>query len=276
MGEGYKMCTVLDDDVKFFEAYGYVIIRGLLKVEETNILKRAIDLSQPMQEVKNKSQTRFINGERSAFETIYVWNDVAGEDIFSRATRRSAIFDRLRLFFKDEPYVYHNKIALKYPGVEGFRYHQDYFYWYEMGNLYPDMATAQIAIDPCTKSNGCLRVIPGSHKMGRMQHVAQENPLDSGVDDERLSEIFKRFAVVEIELEKGDAVIFHANILHGSDDNHSDSSRLTLLGCYNTKHNSPYKRTGAGHPEFSYQGSLDFEITENDIHNLPNFGLMFL
>lgn len=145
------MSLNLINDVEAFETCGYVIIKGLLEADEADILKQAIEISKPMQEVKNKSQARFINGGRAAFETIFVWNDVTGQDIFCKATRREAIFDRLRLFFNDEPYVYHNKIALKYPGVEGFRYHQDYFYWYEMGNLYPDMATVQIAIDHCTK-----------------------------------------------------------------------------------------------------------------------------
>lgn len=112
--------------------------------------------------------------------------------------------------------------------------------------------------------------------MGRIQHVSLENSLDSGVDNERLSEILKRCPVVEVELDKGDAVLFHANLLHSSDDNCSDESRLTLLGCYNTKRNSPYKRTQAGHPEFSYQGSLNMKITKSDLHNLPNFDLMFL
>lgn len=263
-------------DTQDFENNGFVIIRGLLKTSETEFLKIAIEQSQPMQEIKNKSKARFINGDRAAFETLFVWNDVTGQDIFSKATRRTAIFDRLRHFFNDEPYVYHNKIALKYPGVEGFRYHQDYFYWYEMGNLYPDMATAQIAIDPCTKANGCLKVISGSHKMGRLEHSRLDVSSDSGVDVERLIEIKKRLKVVEVELDRGDVVIFHANLLHASDDNLSDDSRLTLLGCYNTRHNSPFKRSKEGHPDFSYQGSIDCEIKESDLNNMPDFSLKYL
>ena len=36
---------------------------------------------------------------------------------------------RLSYFYDDELYDYHNKIALKYPGIVGFRGHQDHAYW---------------------------------------------------------------------------------------------------------------------------------------------------
>jgi len=174
-----------------------------------------------MQDMRRQAQERWGQGQRAAFETVFVWNDVTGDDIFCKATRRYALFSRFQAFFDDDVYLYHNKVVLKYPGVEGFRYHQDYFYWYDMGNIYPDMAAAQIALDPCTRQNGCLRVISGSHKLGRLNHTSLGQSCDSGVDNERLKEIVKRFAVVEIELAAGDAVLFHANLLHGSADNTS-------------------------------------------------------
>jgi hypothetical protein len=35
--------------------------------------------------------------------------------------------------------------------------HQDYGYWYQNGFLYPDFATAFIALDPSIRANGCLQ-----------------------------------------------------------------------------------------------------------------------
>lgn len=267
-------CTKLAEEKKAFERDGYVVIRGLLKRTEAALLKRAIEDCEPMQKRKRELQERWATRRRAAFETIFVWNDVTGEDIFCKATRRDALLSRLKTFFADDVYLYHNKVALKYPGVDGFRFHQDYFYWYGMGNLYPDMATAQIALDVCTKQNGCLKVIPGTHKLGRLNHVTLSESSDSSVDEERLQEILKRFPVVDVELEVGDAVLFHANLLHGSGDNNSDQARLTLLGCYNTKHNSPY-RTSCGHPYYSEQKPMCTEIVESDLMRMPNFDLMY-
>jgi len=264
----------LTEDIESFKRDGYVVLKGLLKQSEAIVLKRAIEECEPMQKLKIQAQERWATGRRAAFETIFVWNDVTGEDIFCKATRREALFIRLKAFFEDDVYLYHNKVALKYPGVEGFRYHQDYFYWYDMGNIYPDMATAQIALDPCTRENGCLSVIPGTHKLGRLNHTTLAQSSDSGVEEERLQEIFKRFPVIDVELAIGDAVLFHANLLHGSGDNTSDKARVTLLGCYNTKHNNPY-RTPCGHPYYSSQKPLLSEISERDLMLMPNFDLRF-
>jgi ectoine hydroxylase-related dioxygenase (phytanoyl-CoA dioxygenase family) len=267
--------ALLANEKKSFETDGYVVIKGLLKPAEAMLLKRAVESCEPMQTLARQARARWARGERAAFETIFVWNDVTGDDIFCKATRRETLFSRLKTFFDDEVYLYHNKVVLKYPGTEGFRFHQDYFYWYDMGNIYPDMAAVQIALDACTGDNGCLKVISGTHKLGRLNHTTLAQSSDSGVDDERLKEIMKRFPVVEIELAVGDAVLFHANLLHGSADNNSVEPRVTLLGCYNTKHNSPYCSSASGHPHYSGQKPLSADIVERDLVLLPDYSLMY-
>lgn len=84
-----------------------------------NIIVNHEGMKQPTEGLVNKMS----QGKRPSFETIFVWNNTAGNDVFAKATRRAAIFDRLEYFFNDSIYVYHNKIALKYPGMVGFRYH---------------------------------------------------------------------------------------------------------------------------------------------------------
>ena len=48
---------------------------------------------------------------------------------------------------------------------------------------------------------------------------------------------------VYVELDPGDTLYFHSNLLHRSDQNTSDSQRWSLICCYNTKHNNPYKES---------------------------------
>ena len=52
-------------------------------------------------------------------------------------------------------------------------------------------------------------------------------------DPARMRPILERLAVVPCELEPGDAVFFHANTLHRSDQNRSPHRRWTLICCYN-------------------------------------------
>lgn len=259
-----------EDEAEAFWARGFVIVRGLFAPSEMAVLKEIIARHAGMKAHATRALERSQGTTRPSFETVYVWNDTAGNDAFAKATRSHRIIDRLEAFFGDDVYVYHNKVAQKYPGVVGFSHHQDYAYWYDMGNLYPDMATAFIAIDRATRANGCLKLIEGSHKLGRLNHVHRDGVSDSGVEVERLAEILKVMPEVPIELEIGDAVIFHCNVLHASDDNHSNESRIGLLGCYNTRHNDPYKSVH-GHPGWHPQRKLAEPITKADLSNLPDF-----
>jgi ectoine hydroxylase-related dioxygenase (phytanoyl-CoA dioxygenase family) len=262
--------AILKDEVASFWKRGFLIVRGAFKKEEMAILRQIVERNPAMKAHAAKALARSGGKTRPSFDTIFVWNDAARRDAFSKATRSHRIVDRLEAIFGDEVYVYHSKIALKYPGVVGFSYHQDYAYWYEMGNLYPDMGAVFIAIDRATRDNGCLKVVEASHKLGRINHVYRDGVADSGVDPERLEQILKRLPEVPIELEPGDIVIFHCNTLHASDDNRSGESRIGLLGCYNTRHNDPYK-AAHGHPRWQAQERLREEITEEDLDNLPNW-----
>jgi ectoine hydroxylase len=261
----------LQAEVDAFWKQGYIVLRGVFKREEMAVLKEIIARHAGMSAHAERAKQRSAGETRPSFETVYVWNDTARRDAFAKATRSGKLIDRLEAIFADDVYVYHNKVALKYPGVVGFSHHQDYAYWYNMGNVYPDMATAYIAIDRATRANGCLKLVEGSHKLGRLDHVYRDGVSDSGVDPERLEQVLKRMPEVPIELEIGDAVIFHCNVLHASDDNHSSESRIGLLGCYNTRHNDPYKSVH-GHPGWQRQEKLAEEITAKDLDNLPDFG----
>tara|TARA_B110000116_G_scaffold126492_1_gene109626 strand:- start:339 stop:626 length:288 start_codon:yes stop_codon:yes gene_type:complete len=73
-------------------------------------------------------------------------------------------------FIKDEVYHYHSKVIFKKPGDGGFDWHQDYGYWYHNACLYPNMGSCFIMIDKANKKNGCLKVLKGSHAVGRINH----------------------------------------------------------------------------------------------------------
>jgi ectoine hydroxylase-related dioxygenase (phytanoyl-CoA dioxygenase family) len=66
---------------------------------------------------------------------------------------------------------------------------------------------------------------------------------------ERVNEALNRLELVHCEMEPGDAVFFHSNILHRSDQNRSEHPRWTLICCYNAAFNDPYKK--AQHPNYT-------------------------
>jgi hypothetical protein len=72
----------------------------------------------------------------------------------------------------DAVYVYHTKINTK-PAIEGtvWQWHQDYGSWMRDGCARPDMATFNVMMTDTTEMGGALYLIPGSHKLGRIEPV---------------------------------------------------------------------------------------------------------
>ena len=132
--------------------------------------------------------------------------------------------------------------SCKEPRVGGaWEWHQDYGYWYYNGCLEPKMLSFMIALDQTDAENGCLKLLKGSHKLGRLDHV-QVTPGQNTTDPERMPHILAKYEMVDCALAPGDAVIFHGNTLHRSDQNRSDRRRWTFLCCYNAVSNDTFKR----------------------------------
>jgi len=66
---------------------------------------------------------------------------------------------------------------------------------------------------------------------------------------ERVNEILKVLPLEYVEMEPGDALFFHPNLLHRSDQNRSPNTRWSMICCYNAARNNPYKE--AHHPRYT-------------------------
>jgi ectoine hydroxylase-related dioxygenase (phytanoyl-CoA dioxygenase family) len=93
--------------------------------------------------------------------------------------------------------------------------------------------TTGLAIDPAGRENGCLRIIPGSHRLGYLC-LSDDGPLMKGVTEEPVLRAagLDPGAIVEIELEPGDLVMWSLLTVHGSDINRSQKDRAFLLSSY--------------------------------------------
>jgi ectoine hydroxylase-related dioxygenase (phytanoyl-CoA dioxygenase family) len=147
-----------------------------------------------------------------------------------------------------EVYHYHSKLTMKHPGRGGrWEWHQDYGYWYQNGCLFPDMLSVAIALDASTRENGCMQMLRGSHKMGRIEHGRAGG--QTGADIERVEQAMRTMEVVHCEMAPGDALFFHSNTLHCSAANLSSAPRNLLICCYNKASNDPYK--AHHHPSYT-------------------------
>lgn len=220
--------------VKEFERDGYLIVRGLFDREEADILVRTAKADAAF-----KQHAYDLKDGEGKVAKLVLWNK-AGEDLWGAVARCERIVNAMEQLLGDEVYHYHSKMSIKEPFVGGaWSWHQDYGYWYQNGCLFPDMASVMIAVDPNTRENGCLQVLRGSHKLGRVEHGRFGD--QTGADPERVEHAMKQLELVYCEMAPGDALFFHSNTLHRSDQNRSPNPRWSLLCCYNTKHNNPFK-----------------------------------
>ncbi|MGW1204589.1 phytanoyl-CoA dioxygenase family protein [Streptomyces cyaneofuscatus] len=107
-------------------------------------------------------------------------------------------------------------------------WHQDGAYW----KLEPMQAlTVWLAVDRSSTENGCLRMIPGSHRLplhAPSLSTDTENMLYSRSDEEIVNEWVEKNGVVDIELNPGDVSIHHPHLLHHSEANTSPHRRCGL------------------------------------------------
>lgn len=231
-----------DDLVTHYKEEGSILLRGFFGREEVDLLRRA---AKEDRELDHQSFSRG-DGEGGAVR-LSLWNH-PGDAIYGMFARCHSVVRSAEKLLEDEVYHYHSKMIMKDAKVGGaWAWHQDYGYWYQYGVLFPHLTSAYIAVDRATRENGCMQIIPRSHLLGRIDHVLTGE--QSGADLERVNEILKRLPLEYVEMEPGDTLFFHANLLHRSDQNHSDHPRWSMICCYNARQNDPYKE--AQHPRYT-------------------------
>jgi hypothetical protein len=229
-----------DAEVRQFHQDGYLIRRRYYDAEEMDLLLTTARNDRNM--LSHNIARKDASGRQSR---LSLWQH-PGDDIYGMISRGARMVDAMEQLLGDEVYHYHSKMMLKEPRVGGaWEWHQDYGYWYNNACLLPDMCSGLIAVDRATPANGCLQFLKGTHKMGRIEHGRFGDQV--GADPERVEQARQRFEMVYFEANPGDVLFFHANTLHASAPNTSEHPRWSLICCYNTKTNNPYKQAGP-HP----------------------------
>ena len=246
---GLRMSGIFSpEDVERYHADGFLIRRGLFSADEIERLGSTARADHAL----DQAAVARDDGEGNKVR-LSLWNH-PGEGIYGMVARCHRVVDSVEQLIGGEVYHYHSKMILKDARTGGaWAWHQDYGYWYQNGLLFPDLCSVMIAVDAATRENGCLEVLKGSHRMGRVNHVLSGD--QAGADRERVAEAEKRLEKVYCEMAPGDAIFFHANTLHGSGPNHSENPRWAMICCYNAASNDPYKESH--HPGYTPLSKVD-------------------
>lgn len=226
------------DQVLAYERDGFVLVENMFNKEELQIL---LGNSRGDRVQQTKHGMKDAAGRESK---LALWTSTS-DDVWGAVTTSSRVVNGARVLLRDEVYHWHSKVMLKEPRVGGaWEWHQDYGYWYGDGCLFPRMISCLIALDDANKQNGCLKVLVGSHELGRVDHGSVGG--QTGIDPERVAAIESRFKLKYVEAPAGSALLFHCNLLHSSEANLSERARTSFICCYNAMSNPPYGGKGHG------------------------------
>ncbi|HEV3252578.1 MAG TPA: phytanoyl-CoA dioxygenase family protein [Puia sp.] len=224
------------EEVKSFHADGYVIVPRFFEKNEIDKLFEIATGDPVMRE-----HAVDLNDQTGKKTKLTLWF-TPGNDVYSLMIRSNRMVNSVaKLLASDSPVChFHTKLMQKEPRVGGaWEWHQDYGYWYKNQFLFPDqLVSVMIALTEANKANGCLQVIRGSHKLGRVNHGFAGEQV--GADMVMVGHALMTMEQVYVELQPGDALFFHSNLLHRSEANLSEAPRWSLISCYNSLSNPAY------------------------------------
>ena len=143
----------------------------------------------------------------------------------------------------EELYLHHSKLNMK-SAIEGsaWPWHQDFHSWHLDGIKQPDMVTVTVVLTEASPINGCMYVLPGSHKQGRSSPRWDDSTAYKlwVAKTPDMKDYMKKFpAPVPITGGAGTTAIFHCNLLHASGHNLSSEDRWQIFFCFNKCSNRP-------------------------------------
>lgn len=198
-------------------------------------------------------QSRGFKGATLGYRKI---QDLEFDPTFLRYMQRPLFADICRrVYGQDAQIACFRAMFMNKPAHKGtfLPWHQD-----RWSNLDRDpLLTVYTALDPATVENGCVQIIPGSHKLGL---VNPEHP--SGfLTPEQTKQHCPPDKVEYLTLEAGEVAILHNWLLHGSDVNRSDIPRRAFSVCYMDARTRDAKRDERYSMIFG-QGALDPDTVE--------------
>lgn len=218
---------------------GYLLVKGFCPEAEINKL-----YTTALEDDAMRKNALDLNDQSGKKTKLSLWF-TPGNDVFGYLTRSEKMITSVaQLLDSDAPVChFHSKLMQKEPKVGGaWEWHQDYGYWYKNQFMFPDqLISVMVALTAANKENGCLQVIRGSHKIGRVNHGFSGEQV--GADMTMVNNALQTMELVYCELQPGDALFFHSNLLHRSEANLSDYPRWSIISCFSSQSNLAYNET---------------------------------
>lgn len=227
---------------------GFLAIPGVLSADEIEILRAERGTVQSPR--RGHPDGNVYEKNTDAIRVSYGAD--LDSDLIATTARLPRLLGPARQMLGPDVYLLQARINSKTArGGEYYQWHTDYAHWVNNGipkGTVNDIMSILVMLTPSTSENGCLQVIPGSHR-----HGAGKMEFDTGstsyqtfrATDIYIAELLAESPPVDIVGEPGTIVLFAPAIMHGSQENWSTDERHYLFYVYNRTDNQPVegKRT---------------------------------
>ena len=201
------------DQIEAYRRDGFIFPIEVLSRSEVDQFRNAFDLL--IESSREYSPKRF--------DRLHVYFDWAYQIVTHKA-----LLDVVESILGDDILVYGTLVLAKQPhDLRYASWHQDSFY---SGLHLTPSTTAWIALTPSHQGNGCMRVIPGSHKLGSLEHEnIADDPHMLNRRGERIKTDVDESAAVDVVLRPGEISLHESTLVHGSTPNTSDEPRIGFI-----------------------------------------------
>jgi phytanoyl-CoA hydroxylase len=216
---------ITNEQANFYQENGYLLVENVFNSEEVNVMRDAIDRMLHRATEQKKDHNRQWQGDFLPNEEVrklvlkgahgVQFNDAA----FSKAIIHPNMVSILQQLIGPNVQLHHTKMLVKPPAKGAtFPMHQDYPY---LPHTKHTVMAGSIHLDDADEENGCIYVIPGTHKLGPLPTQAgglyldhREYPIEAGI---------------ACPAKSGDVLFFNYLTIHGSKPNLSDRYRRNVL-----------------------------------------------
>jgi ectoine hydroxylase-related dioxygenase (phytanoyl-CoA dioxygenase family) len=211
-----------------FAENGFAYVKGMFTVDEVAGFKQ---------------ETLRLLETHKAHAGVFV-GLAANSEVFRNLARDPRLVDALEPILGPNIEFLSDKVVFKSAATDfGSPWHQDWPYWEGAHKL-----SVWIALDPATPENGCLKMLPGSHKQLAAHDGAA--PQSEGFNHRLRPDTVDESRAVILPCMPGDAVLFHDLTLHSSFPNTSGRDRWSVISTYRS----------ASEPDLDYSWSVAKEI----------------
>ena len=244
---------LIKEQLQNYEDNGFVLLPECFSKTEVQRMKNRLPIifseNTPKRVLEEEGKTvRAVHGVHST------------DEVFQGLSRHPQLVKPAMQLLGSKVYIYQFKINAKAAFIgDIWEWHQDYIFWRKEDGLpTARLVNALVLLDDMNEFNGPLFVIPGSHKEGMINVMAENTSNQSQAKTERpawmsnftaklkyslnrelVADLILKYGIFSIKASAGSVLLFDSNIVHASPSNISPFDRTVVIVTYNSIENIP-------------------------------------